>query len=84
METVTSLGSASWEIGVVGLQSERFRRVTLTDEDITRLKVTTVGPAFNADGALVKLGLQSELVHHAIERAGTRSGWRICSARVPA
>jgi superfamily II DNA or RNA helicase len=67
VETVTSLGSASWEIGVVGLQSERFRRVTLTDEDITRLKVTTVGPAFDADGGLVKLGLQAYALGIAYE-----------------
>jgi hypothetical protein len=31
VETVSPAGASSWALGLVGVQSERFRRVTLTE-----------------------------------------------------
>jgi hypothetical protein len=39
VETVKSDGSASWIVGLVGTNSERFRKVTMTAEDLEHLTV---------------------------------------------
>lgn len=39
VETVRANGPASWVVGVVGPQSERFRKVTLTAADLEGLTV---------------------------------------------
>jgi hypothetical protein len=36
---VQANGPASWVLGLVGTQSERFRKVTLTAEDVGRLTI---------------------------------------------
>ena len=37
VETVQPNGPASWVVGLVGMQSERFRKVTLSAADLDRL-----------------------------------------------
>jgi hypothetical protein len=39
VETVQSNDAASWIVGLVGTNSERFRKVTMTAEDLRRLTV---------------------------------------------
>ena len=39
VETVETGGSESWVVGLVGTQTERFRRVTLTSDDLKRLAI---------------------------------------------
>jgi hypothetical protein len=34
VETVRTSNKGTWNIGLVGIQSELFRKVTLTDQDI--------------------------------------------------
>ena len=41
VETVETGGSESWVVGLVGAQTERFRRVTLTTDDLKRLTIIT-------------------------------------------
>ncbi len=53
VETVRENGSGVWMVGMVGQHSERFRRVTLTEEDISKadwmgVKAMT-GPMPSAD-----------------------------------
>lgn len=36
LETVSSSGDCSWVVGLVGVQTERFRRVTLTVEELAQ------------------------------------------------
>src|SRR5690348_3547757 len=37
VETVQPTGHASWVVGLVGANSERFRKVTISAEDVERL-----------------------------------------------
>ena len=59
VETVRSNGPNSVEAGLVGQQSERFRRVTLTAADIAALTIADDSWPYNGDGNLLKLGLQA-------------------------
>ncbi|MGH8581926.1 MAG: hypothetical protein ACREWG_03885 [Gammaproteobacteria bacterium] len=59
VETVHANGVASWVVGLVGRQSERFRKVTLTPEDIGRLNILEAKYSFDGDGRLLSLGLQA-------------------------
>src|SRR2546422_3686781 len=59
VETVASNGSESWVVGLVGLQSEKFRKVTLTGADLDRLTVLDAEHSFDGDGRLLRLGLQA-------------------------
>jgi superfamily II DNA or RNA helicase len=67
IETVQSNGAASWVVGLVGANSERFRKVTLGVEDIKRITVLDPQHSFNGDGRLVRLGLQAYALGIAYE-----------------
>jgi superfamily II DNA or RNA helicase len=67
VETVQPNGPASWIVGLVGLQTERFRRVTLTVADLARLTVLHAQHAFDGDGRLLRLGLQAYALGIAYE-----------------
>ncbi|MCA1702024.1 MAG: DEAD/DEAH box helicase, partial [Actinobacteria bacterium] len=67
VETVQANGVASWVVGLVGTQSERFRRVTLTAEDIGRLAILGARYSFDGDGRLLRLGLQAYALGIAYE-----------------
>jgi hypothetical protein len=73
LETVQTNGAASWNVGLVGTNSERFWKVTITTEDLARLTVLDPQHSFNGDGRLLRLGLQAyalgiayalEITHH--------------------
>ncbi|MEO0250122.1 MAG: helicase-related protein, partial [candidate division WOR-3 bacterium] len=53
--------------GLVGLQTERFRSVTLTTHDIKGLRIIDAAYSFNGDGQLLKLGLQAYTLGIAYE-----------------
>ena len=57
--TVNSNGVGTWVAGLVGLQSEQFRRVTLTEDDITGLTINDPALSYDGDGRLLRLGLQA-------------------------
>ena len=59
VETVRSNGPGAWVVGLVGLQSEQFRRVTLTAEDISDLRIADTALSYDGDGRLLRLGLQA-------------------------
>jgi hypothetical protein len=67
VETVQPNGAASWIVGLVGTNSERFRRVTMTAEDLPRLTVLDLKRSFNGDGRLLRLGLQAYALGIAYE-----------------
>jgi superfamily II DNA or RNA helicase len=67
VETVQSNGAASWILGLVGANSERFRKVTMTAEDLLRLTVLDPTHSFNGDGRLLRLGLQAYALGIAYE-----------------
>ena len=59
VETARKDGTGSWQLGLVGLQSERFRRVTLTAADVGHLSVVDATSTYDGEGALLRLGLQA-------------------------
>ena len=67
VETVQANGPAGWVVGLVGTQSERFRKVTLTAADIERLAILDAQHFFDGDGRLLRLGLQAYALGIAYE-----------------
>lgn len=59
VETVRSNGSEIWEVGLSGLQTERFRRVTLTLDEIKRLQIVRPTFSYQGDGQLLRVGIQA-------------------------
>jgi len=59
VETVRSGGEGSWSVGLVGTQSERFRKVTLTSRDLEGLTILDSEFTYDGDGRLLRLGLQA-------------------------
>jgi hypothetical protein len=59
VETVQSNGPSTWVLGLVGMQSEKFRKVTLTSRDLEGLKILESVPTYDGDGNLLRIGLQA-------------------------
>jgi superfamily II DNA or RNA helicase len=59
VETVRVGGDGTWTVGLVGTQSERFRKVTLTASDIHSLTILDSDFSYDGDGRLLRLGLQA-------------------------
>jgi len=59
VESVASNGSDSWSVGVVGMKSERFRRVTLATEDLGSLTILEDARSLDGDPVLLRLGIQA-------------------------
>ncbi|MFQ5657930.1 MAG: helicase-related protein, partial [Candidatus Methylomirabilales bacterium] len=67
VETVHSNGPEIWVAGLVGLKSNSFRRVTLTREDLQRIRIQDSVSSYNGDGQLLRLGLQAYMLGIAYE-----------------
>lgn len=67
VETVQPNGPSSWTVGLVGIQSERFRKVTLNEADLEQLNILDAQRSFNGDGQLLRLGLQAYALGIAYE-----------------
>ena len=59
VETVRSNGPDVWVAGLVGQQSEQFRRVTLTSNDISSLTIADAALSYDGNGRLLRIGLQA-------------------------
>ena len=59
VETVRANGPDSWSAGLVGLQSERYRKVTLTSNDIQALRIVDSTFNFAGNSQLLRLGIQA-------------------------
>lgn len=59
VETVRSNGPDTWVAGLVGTQSERFRKVTLSSNDIKSLTIIDSTYSYTGDGNLLRLGIQA-------------------------
>jgi len=53
VETVRVGGDGTWTVGLVGIQSERFRKVTLTNTDISTLTILDSAFSYDGDGRLL-------------------------------
>ncbi len=59
IETVRANGPEAWVVGLVGTQSEQFRKVALTSYDLERLAILDVRHTYDGDGRLLRLGIQA-------------------------
>jgi len=57
--TVQPGGPGAWVVGLVGIQSERFRSVTLSRSDLETLTTLDAAATYEGDGELLRLGLQA-------------------------
>ena len=46
VETVQSNGPSAWVLGLVGMHSEKFRKVTLSSRDLASLKIIEAIPTY--------------------------------------
>jgi hypothetical protein len=67
VESVRTNGPNAWIAGLVGTQSERFRKVTLTSRDLEGLTILDALHSFDGDGRLLRLGLQAYALGIAYE-----------------
>ena len=67
VETVERNSASSWVVGMAGKQSERFRRVTLTADDLATLTILDARHSYAGDGRLLRLGLQAYALGIAYE-----------------
>ncbi|MBI4584112.1 MAG: DUF3883 domain-containing protein [Planctomycetes bacterium] len=67
VETVRESGPGTWIAGLVGLQTERFRKVTLTAGDIEKLAILDARFRYDGDGRLFRLGIQAYALGIAYE-----------------
>ena len=65
--TVQRLAEEMWYVGLVGQNSERFRQVTLTLQDLQGLTLLEAEQGFTGDAALLRLGLQARALGIAYE-----------------
>ena len=59
IETVRESGNGTWTVGLVGIQTERFRKVTLSAHDLDGISILEPGFHYDGDGRLLRLGLQA-------------------------
>ena len=67
VETVQPSASGGFTLGVVGLTTEKFRKVSLDASQLAQLKVVTATSDYAGDGALVRLGIQADALGIAYE-----------------
>ncbi len=67
VETAEEGGNNTWMLGLVGVQSERFRRVTLGPDELADLTVTEPKLTYIGNGQLLRLGLQAYTLGIAYE-----------------
>jgi hypothetical protein len=59
IETLSENDSDSWVLGLVGTQSERFRRVTLSSADLQALSILDSFFTYEGNGKILRLGIQA-------------------------
>src|SRR5256714_15641085 len=59
VETIRESGSGTWVVGLCGLTTERFRKVTLTSADLQQLQVQKPHFTYDGDGQVLRIGVQA-------------------------
>jgi len=67
VETIRNNGTGLWEVGLSGVQTEKFRRVNMTLEQIEALHVLRAGFRYDGDGQLLRVGIQAYALGIAYE-----------------
>ena len=66
VETVQENGSGVWMVSMVGHRSERFRRVTLTAEDICGPTIADAVLSYSGDGPVLAFGVAGLLAGYCV------------------
>ena len=67
VETVRANGAGGWSAGLVGTQTERFRKVSLSADDLAELSIIDSTLSYDGDGQLLRLGLEAHALGIAHE-----------------
>lgn len=67
IETINQTSPTIWQVGVVGLQSDKFRKVTFSDSEIDELHILENSFTYAGDAKLLRLGLQAYALGIAYE-----------------
>lgn len=67
VETIRPVNGDTWSVGLVGIQSERFRNVTLTAADLQKLAIQDATCSYAGESELLRLGLQAYMIGIAYE-----------------
>lgn len=59
VETIRESGPGTWVVGLCGISTERFRRVTLTAADLQQLQIQRPQFSYDGDGQVLRIGLQA-------------------------
>src|ERR1039458_8851622 len=59
VETIRESGPGTWVVGLCGLNTERFRKVTLTAADLQQLHVQKPQFTYQSDGQVLRIGIQA-------------------------
>ncbi len=59
VETARCDETGTWSLGLVGTQSERFRKVTISNAELAELNILDSAFKYNGDARLLRLGLQA-------------------------
>ena len=67
VETAARISDGTWQIGLVGTQSEKFRSVRLSGSELASLVIFQADHSYKADGDLLRLGIQAYSLGIAFE-----------------
>jgi superfamily II DNA or RNA helicase len=67
VETAIHISDGTWQLGLVGTQSEKFRSVRLSAHELASLVIYQADHSYGADGALLRLGIQAYSLGIAFE-----------------
>jgi hypothetical protein len=59
VETIRENGSGTWVVGLCGLNTEKFRRVTLTTADFAQLQIQKPQASYQGNGHVLRIGVQA-------------------------
>src|SRR5208283_4546617 len=59
VETIRESGPGTWVVGLCGISTEKFRRVTLTAADLAQLHVQKPQFTYQGDGQVLRIGIQA-------------------------
>jgi hypothetical protein len=59
VETIRESGPGTWVVGLSGVNTERFRKVTLTSADIQQLQIQKPHFTYDGDGQVLRIGVQA-------------------------
>lgn len=59
VETIRESGPGTWVVGLSGVNTERFRKVTLTSADLQQLQIQKPHYTYDGDGQVLRIGVQA-------------------------